>query len=570
LLPAATRVDEESRASLPDAPRAPIGGRRILPALAVLALLAIAGGVALAELDRRAQEDKERRFFEAALASGHDARAVLADGEALPERIRARPAVLSAIAGLRSEVAALDAAARAASLLAGINEETPPGLRLETAERALAALPGSARALVERARARLALGRGEAARLAAARSAALEDLERAVLLDGSSAAARFELASLLALAPEGRARERAELERVSALEPASVLGALARSRVALLDGKVDDAIAALGPACDPGPSGRSRGEAALPALLLRARIRVSTNRDPAAAVADAEAALAIREKSGEARLLRAWARTRLGGSADKAALLADLDRAVEADPASAEALAHRATFKHRSSDLAGSTKDVNAARALDPNDQAVLVATAELLVLSFKSTNELSPDRRQLGQARAFLLQALALDPISFDALNVAALVAVALDDKPGALELADRTLALDPRNGAVLGNRAILLGALGRTEESGAAFDLAVERCPDAETLRFLRARFRLDTKHDWAGALDDLTRFLDVKPDHAEGHYLRGIALHQLGRFQEAVAELDGSERLNPRAPYLALLRRYRDDARARLGAR
>src|SRR4051794_16274498 len=155
---AAPRVDEEDPPPAvgpqsPEPPRpAPAPARNRLPLVLALAVVAACGAIAFVGLRHHADDAAERRYLASALDEGRDAGAALRGAETLSERVRSRPAVQGAIATLRSEVRAAEARAGALAALARLVDATPARARLDAAERALAADPRCARALVERAR----------------------------------------------------------------------------------------------------------------------------------------------------------------------------------------------------------------------------------------------------------------------------------------------------------------------------------------------------------------------------------------------------------------------------------
>jgi tetratricopeptide (TPR) repeat protein len=83
----------------------------------------------------------------------------------------------------------------------------------------------------------------------------------------------------------------------------------------------------------------------------------------------------------------------------------------------------------------------------------------------------------------------------------------------------------------------ASLLFASAAEEEGARATDRALALDPDEPAPLRERCVFRASTGR-WAGARDDCTRYLDARPEDAEVAFIRGVALHQLGETQEAVA--------------------------------
>lgn len=580
-VPMPTRVDDDDAPPpiapvYPDPPRprpAARSTRGLLTVALVSTVVLALGAVVFVELRHRAAESKERRFFELALAEKHDAPAALRAADALPESVRAKPQVQITIASLRSEVRAAEARASSLAALAKLTDETPGPARLEAAERALAADPRSARALVERARARLVVGRGATATIAAAREAAREDLERAIALDGSLGLARFELARLLARSKEGRLRARAELDKVASLEPDSAFGLVAKGEVALLDGKYEDALAAFSLAIVRRNPPH--------ALLARARLRLDLDRDAKGALEDATRALELAPSSTLALEVRARAKAKLAtsdpgdrrerrGEVTKLPL-EDLDRAIELDPACASARGVRALYRHRSGDAKGGVDDANAALELDASDPEALVAAAELLVLAPGTTIQLVADRSRMEQAHQRLAEALDRDPGHVEALVVDTLLCLALQDFPACLERTERGLALQPGQLTFAANRATALAQLGRRDEAIAVLDKAIEAQPDADGLWFLRGKMKIERQPtDFPGAVDDLSRVIAKRKPPMETWFYRAYALHQLGRYREAIEDYDQAERVMPNSPVLARIRAYREDARARLGGR
>jgi len=56
--------------------------------------------------------------------------------------------------------------------------------------------------------------------------------------------------------------------------------------------------------------------------------------------------------------------------------------------------------------------------------------------------------------------------------------------------------------------------------------------------------------TMKKWDKALRDAEKSVSIKPDWEKGHYRRGVALRELGRFQEAMSAFEKCTDLNPKA--------------------
>ena len=79
-------------------------------------------------------------------------------------------------------------------------------------------------------------------------------------------------------------------------------------------------------------------------------------------------------------------------------------------------------------------------------------------------------------------------------------------------------------------------------------------------------RAQRGQDATDLWEAAREDFTVALAIHPTHAEARWRRGLVLHALGRWAEAVADFDEARRLDPRSQ--PKFEREEADARRRLG--
>lgn len=71
--------------------------------------------------------------------------------------------------------------------------------------------------------------------------------------------------------------------------------------------------------------------------------------------------------------------------------------------------------------------------------------------------------------------------------------------------------------------------------------------RVPDAPDLLYLRGKLAAARK-DPKGAVADLTRYIDLRPDDADGHYALGVALFRAGRAEDAIVRLEAARALLP----------------------
>ncbi len=557
---APTRVDSDTRSGATLEIPAPSRSSARWVSLALLAFLLVAAGTVLGlhALDVHKTEELELGFLDAASRKDRKPAELLRTAERFPPRVRSRPAVQATIASLASEVQVAESRVRLAALVASFHEDSKGAARLDAAEKALALDPRCAPALLARARARLEVGRKDTATLVESRKAARADLERAIECDRSLAAAHFELAALLALSPNDRKRAQEEFEAARSIEPDSTLGLVAAGEAALIAGNLRQTETAFEAAVAKKP------ETAL-AYLARARTKLELDVDWPGALDDAGHAVALAPASAEAHLLRGWALSRMTNPPQPP--LEELDKAIALDPQLAEAFARRAMVRHRAGDAPGGQSDINESGRLDVDVAIGWLAGAELNAF-VPAHSELHHERERLERAHQFLDQAIARKPHLFQAIFDEVLVLVTVGDAKGALAWCDRGLGMQPRHPDLLFHRAVQLMVSGQGEEARAAFDRAVEAAPDQPAVHFWRGKFRVEVApQNFPGAVEDMTKVLEIEANVPDAHFIRGVALQNLGRYQDAIADYDATEHMAPNAPYIPNLRKLREDARAAL---
>merc|ERR1711933_138146 len=83
---------------------------------------------------------------------------------------------------------------------------------------------------------------------------------------------------------------------------------------------------------------------------------------------------------------------------------------------------------------------------------------------------------------------------------------------------------------------------------QSALHYTEAIELCPTLHLAWANRAACWLSTAQP-EKALEDSIRCIELQPDYAKGWFRKGIALHALRRFGEAVPPLTEAERLEPK---------------------
>ena len=115
-----------------------------------------------------------------------------------------------------------------------------------------------------------------------------------------------------------------------------------------------------------------------------------------------------------------------------------------------------------------------------------------------------------------------------------------------------DTALAISPNNPNIWEKRALVLQNLGRYAAALASNKIALSFYSNNIELFSADVWFDLGYEQaiegDILGALACFDKALELKPDDQEALYSRGIALYDLGRFEEAVACFDKALELKP----------------------
>ena len=119
--------------------------------------------------------------------------------------------------------------------------------------------------------------------------------------------------------------------------------------------------------------------------------------------------------------------------------------------------------------------------------------------------------------------------------------------DLPGALQLMQQTLRLNPQNSRAEANQANILLALGRPDEALAACDRALAIDPQNAPAWNIKGCLLASTdQHE--PAIECWSRAVEIEPDMAEAWVNRGLALRTLEQYDRAIESLESATQLDP----------------------
>ncbi|MDE2491922.1 MAG: protein kinase [Elusimicrobia bacterium] len=345
--------------------------------------------------------------------------------------------------------------------------------------------------------------------------------------EGRLAAAERELSA----EPAGKGRDDvlaalSDLQAAAAALPAAQRQAYIDSHL----GAFNEAVRELGPA---EPAGLR-----LKAARAAARLDANAGRWKDA-LGFAEAALELSPDDPGALVSRSRANAGLG---DASSAYADADRAARISPKDAAAYAARAAASYGLGDYPHAAEDARRAVALDPKDMTAFDlmklsegrASAASALGAPKTELAASVERdyhamvQQESQADAKRLSpAEAPAPRDVERLVSDAGEKLSIKDYWGAVDSADKALALDPT---------------------------------DARALYFRAAAHNLIG--DYGEAAIDATRGLTIRPDDTALRDARSWAYNRMGRYRDAVADAHYSLEIDPKDAYAFANRAYADE--------
>ncbi len=171
--------------------------------------------------------------------------------------------------------------------------------------------------------------------------------------------------------------------------------------------------------------------------------------------------------------------------------------------------------------------------------------------------------------------KALELQPNDYLTWFIRGIGLFSLGKSKEALTSYEQALKLQPNNHDIWYNRALLLDLLGKSEEALTSYEQALELQPNNRDIwhkykqsllfallesdeavitspNYPQARnsqgIALANLGRWEEAIASYDKALQVKPDYYQAWYNRGVALGNLGRFEEAVASNDKALQVKP----------------------
>ncbi|MCO5164955.1 MAG: hypothetical protein M9894_01120 [Planctomycetes bacterium] len=469
--------------------------------------------------------------------------------ETLPARLLEDPEVAAELKKLQAAVDRLEARAAAEKELARLPSATSPEERLAICNRAVAADETYALALVARGRVRVTLARkaaldkGEQVKTPDLIAEGMHDVDQAILVEPTSAAAYLAKAQLYMLQandPDARQRAQSSLQNVTSQDPAGPLGALAQGLLEQLRRDLEKAIEHFNRAITADPK-------LVDGYLARAEARLRRREYPAA-LTDASTAVRMDPSSSDALTLQAEARyfaTRdaTNRSGDRTGALADLDRALQLDSSNGRALAMRAYARlerDRVGDILSTDDEVEQARRdasravlADPEQPLAYVALAEIASARRSSAEALVHAAKGVERGRHMPLVYLVRGRLR------------AHEGDEQAVQDFDEVLRLDPGNPRALTNKAAVLIARQEFDNARAYLDNAISADPELSEAYFQRGLIHLKSRpRQFQPAIDDLSRAIELKAQFAAAYFYRAVAFSYQNKWEDCIDDLKKAE--------------------------
>lgn len=247
-------------------------------------------------------------------------------------------------------------------------------------------------------------------------------------------------------------------------------------------------------------------------------------------------ALTIDNEYADAHYNLSVALLRLGRTEEAEKHLREALRIAPEDPGANVALGDACTDRR---DFEGALAAYSAATKTLPND-------ATLRVKLCSSLRRL----QRIPEAFEACQEAIRLGPSIASAYEAMGLVHVVRGDMAAAIPLFERTLELDPRNHAALGNLATCLKSEGRVVESIEPYRRAIALRPEEPMLHVQLAdsMMTLERQED---AITEFEAALRLAPQDLDAHLYYARALHSMGKDAEAVVQYQHVLSIRPDHP-------------------
>jgi hypothetical protein len=152
-----------------------------------------------------------------------------------------------------------------------------------------------------------------------------------------------------------------------------------------------------------------------------------------------------------------------------------------------------------------------------------------------------------LKEAQAIYQQILNLQPMHFDALQLAGAIAVETNHYEQALSLLSKAIKLQPNHGLIHYNLGIAFQELNQFKSAISSYDKAISLNPDFAGAYSNRGD-ALQATNQFKDAIASYDKAIDLNPGYFEAYSNRGNALQSLKQYQGAMASYEKAIRLNP----------------------
>ena len=155
--------------------------------------------------------------------------------------------------------------------------------------------------------------------------------------------------------------------------------------------------------------------------------------------------------------------------------------------------------------------------------------------------------------------KALAIDPLSFDALNNSGIIFANMGNYPEAINRYNRALAVKTDQAETYVMRG---NAHFRTNNYSAAvndYNMAISLNPDHADAYNNRATINYNINKNYQAAYQDFSQAIRINPSYGSAFLNRSRCLYQLGRYTEALSDAQNAERFGMRVDpnYMAQIR-------------